>query len=91
MLTVAQACQTSMYLFAGGVQFNGAITNLGACIATIVGVPIVEGCIFQFIEKKRNSAISRKSSYICGFLLAILANACAILIEQMRRDSLFQV
>ena len=69
------------------MQFNGAITNLGACIATIVGVPIVEGCIFQFVEKKRNRAISSMSKYICGFLLAIVANACAMLVEQMRRDS----
>ena len=42
----SQACQMSIYFFGGGVQFNGAITNFGVCIATIVGVPIVEGCIF---------------------------------------------
>jgi len=66
-------------------QLNGAFTNLGDCIAIIVGVPIIESIIYPIIERRRKLAIPRKAKYVIGFLLACTANGVAIIIEQIRK------
>lgn len=70
-------------------QLNGAFTNLGDCIAIIVGVPVIESIIYPMIERRQQRAISRKTKYTIGFLLACLANLVAIFIEQVRRGRPF--
>lgn len=86
----ALACQMDLRLpWNDSVQLNGAFTNLGDCLAIIVGVPIIESCIYPMIEKRRGRAIPRKAKYIIGFLLACLANGVAIIIEDVRRTKGF--
>lgn len=83
----AQACQMDLRVF--GTQLNGAFASLGDCIAILVGVPIIEGCIFPFLEKRRGKHISRRSKYISGFIIAILANGSAVGVEFLRRQAPF--
>jgi len=78
-----------LYIFGLDMQLNGAFTNLGDCLAIIVGVPIIEGCLFPLLERKRGRRISRKSKFITGFSFAILANASAVLVELLRRQRPF--
>lgn len=86
----AMACQMDLRLpWNQSQQLNGAFTNLGDCIAIIVGVPLIESCIYPMIEKRRGRAIPRRTKYIIGFLLACFANLTAIGIETVRRGSGF--
>lgn len=81
----ALACQMDLRLpWDQTSQLNGAFTNLGDCIAIIVGVPIIESLIYPMIERRRGKAIPRRSKYIVGFLLACFANLIAICIELVR-------
>lgn len=70
-------------------QLNGAFCNLGDCFAIIIGIPIIESLIYPMLEKRQGKGISRRSKYICGFLLVCLANGTAILIESIRRTRPF--
>jgi dipeptide/tripeptide permease len=82
----ALACQMDLRLpWNDKTQLNGAFTNLGDCLAIIVGVPIIESIIYPIIEKRRGRCISRKAKYIVGFTFAILANGVAIILEGIRR------
>lgn len=82
----ALACQMDLRLpWNDTTQLNGAFTNLGDCLAIIVGVPIIESIVYPIIEKRRGRAIPRKAKYIVGFTFAILANGVAIILEDIRR------
>lgn len=82
----ALACQMDLRLpWNSEQQLNGAFTNLGDCLAIIVGVPLVESLIYPMVERCRGKAIPRKAKYTIGFLLACLANGTAIIIEDVRR------
>jgi dipeptide/tripeptide permease len=82
----ALACQMDLRLpWNDKTQLNGAFTNLGDCLAIIIGVPIIESLIYPCIEKRRGRAIPRKAKYIIGFILACAANGVAIILEDIRR------
>jgi dipeptide/tripeptide permease len=82
----ALACQMDLRLpWNDKTQLNGAFTNLGDCLAIIVGVPIIESIIYPCIERRRKRAIPRKVKYVIGFLLACAANGVAIILEDVRR------
>merc|ERR1712054_240432 len=50
----ALACQMDLRLpWNDTTQLNGAFTNLGDCLAIIVGVPFVESLLYPIIEKRR--------------------------------------
>jgi len=85
----ALACQMDLDVF--GTQLNGAFTNLGDCLAIIIGVPIIEGLVMPFLEKRLGRRISRNTKYIWGFSLAILANASAVGVEYIRRQADFKL
>jgi len=86
----ALACQMDLRLpWNDKAQLNGAFTNLGDCLAIIIGVPIIESCVYPMIEKRRGRAIPRRTKYIIGFLLACLANGIAIILEDVRRTKGF--
>lgn len=86
----ALACQMDLRLpWNDKTQLNGAFTNLGDCLAIIVGVPIIETLIYPLIERRRGKAIPRRAKYIVGFALACLANGVAIILEDVRRTKGF--
>jgi len=86
----ALACQMDLRLpWNEQTQLNGAFTNLGDCLAIIIGVPIIEAIIYPCLEKRRGRAIPRKAKYILGFTFAILANLVSIVIEDIRRTKAF--
>lgn len=86
----ALACQMDLRLpWNEKTQLNGAFCNLGDCLAIIIGVPIIEACIYPALERRRGRAISRKSKYILGFSFAIAANLVSIVIEDIRRTKEF--
>lgn len=83
----SQACQMDLRVF--GAQLNGAFTNLGDCVAILIAVPIMEGMILPFIERRSGRRVSRRTKFIWGFALAILANASAVVIEDIRQSRPF--
>lgn len=86
----ALACQMDLQLpWDKSTQLNGAFTNLGDCMAIIIGVPIIESCIYPVLERSRGRAIPRKAKYIVGFMFAIAANVVSIVIEDIRRTKPF--
>merc|ERR1712232_316353 len=83
------ACQMDMRLPGSDHQLNGAFTNLGDCLAIIIGTPILENFIFPVLQRRRGQAIPRKTKFIWGFAFVILANDVAIIIEEVRRTKGF--
>jgi len=81
----AQACQMDTRLF-GGDQLNGAFFSLGDALAIIVLVPFFEIVAFPIATKLRSGRpVTRWAKYTIGFLLCILANGSAAVIEYVRR------
>lgn len=79
----AQACQMDLRI-GGNTQLNGSFTNLGDCVAIIIGVPLFESAIYPAIAKWKGRQPSRKSKFVAGFFFAILANIVACVIEYVR-------
>jgi len=47
----ALACQMDLRLpWNDSAQLNGAFTNLGDCLAIIIGVPLIESCLYQCLR-----------------------------------------
>jgi len=68
-------------------QFNGNFYSLGNNAAIILFVPLLEGLILPALRRARGGQdLRRKTKYIVGFLLIILANVCGMIIEYVRRQ-----
>jgi len=81
----AQACQMDTRLF-GGTQLNGAFFTLGDALAIILLVPFFETVVYPAATRLREGRpVTRWAKYTMGFILAILANASAVVIEHVRR------
>jgi dipeptide/tripeptide permease len=70
----------------GGDQLNGAFFTLGDAVAIIMLVPFFEKVVWPVASSLRGGRpVTRWAKYTTGFILAILANVAAVLIENMRR------
>merc|ERR1711881_497530 len=77
----AQACQMDTRLF-GGDQLNGAFFSLGDAAAIIILVPFFENVVWPCVTRlRRGRPVTRWAKYTMGFLLVILANVSAAVIE----------
>merc|ERR1712147_247559 len=66
---------------------NGAFFTLGDAAAIIILVPFFENVVWPCVTRlRRGRPVTRWAKYTMGFLLVILANVSAAVIEYVRRD-----
>jgi len=82
-----QACQMDVRLGDSSQQLNGAVLNVGDCLAIIICIPLLDTFFYPFVERMTGRPFRPLDKMILGYFAAFAAMASASIIEVYRRDA----